>query len=97
VGDDAWRRAQGELLRDLFGNPFRAPPLVDPAWLAWKDRAAVKLAEAIYADRAFDRLPVLGDLLEEAGCAEAAIQEHCRGPGPHARGCFVVDLLTGRG
>jgi hypothetical protein len=45
---------------------------------------------------AFDRLPVLGDLLEEAGCGDAALLAHCRGPGPHAHGCFVVDALTGR-
>jgi hypothetical protein len=49
--------------------------------------------EAIYTDRAFDRLPILADALEEAGCTDAAILEHCRGPGPHVRGCWVVDLL----
>jgi hypothetical protein len=54
------------------------------------------MAEAIYQERAFDRLPILGDLLEEAGCDDAAILSHRRGPGPHCRGCWVVDLLTGR-
>ena len=54
------------------------------------------LAGAIYDERAFDRLPVLGDALEDAGCADAAILAHCRGPGEHVRGCWVVDLLLGK-
>ena len=56
----------------------------------------VKVAQGIYYDRAFDRLPILADALEDAGCHDAAILEHCRQPGPHVRGCWVVDLLTGR-
>jgi hypothetical protein len=54
------------------------------------------LAQAIYDERAFEHLPVLADALEEAGCTDAAILGHCRQPGPHARGCWVVDLLVGR-
>jgi hypothetical protein len=54
------------------------------------------LAEGIYADRAFDRLPILADALEEAGCTDAEVLAHCRGPGPHVRGCWVVDLILGK-
>lgn len=87
------RLGQIELLRDAFGPlPFRRIAL-DPRWLAWNDGTVPKLALAIYEDRAFDRLPVLADALEEAGCGCAEILGHCRGPGPHARGCWVVDLL----
>jgi hypothetical protein len=57
---------------------------------------AGKVGESIYADRAFDRLPILADALEEAGCTDADILAHCRGPGPHARGCWVVDLILGK-
>jgi hypothetical protein len=56
----------------------------------------VKLAQAIYDDRAFDRLPILADALEDAGCHDAGILAHCRGPGPHVKGCWVVDLLLGK-
>jgi hypothetical protein len=84
-----------DFLREIFGNPFR-PVTADPAWLRWNEAAAVHLAETIYDECAFDRLLVLGDALEEAGCAEPAILEHCRRPGPHARGCWAVDLLLGR-
>jgi hypothetical protein len=83
------------LLRDLFGNPFR-PVSVDPAWLAWEGGTARRLAEGVYQDQAFDRLPVLADALEEAGCADEQILGHCRGPGPHARGCWLLDLLLGK-
>jgi hypothetical protein len=106
TGREAWRAAwdvadefQGghpDALRDVFGNPFRPTP-IDPAWLAWTDGAVVKLAQAIYEDRAFDRLPILADALEEAGCADAELLGHLRGPGPHARGCWALDLLLGRG
>jgi hypothetical protein len=85
-----------DLIRDLFGNPFRPPPPLDTAWLAWGDGTVARLARAIYDERAFDRLPVLADALEEAGCTAAGILGHLRGPGPHARGCWALDLLLGR-
>jgi hypothetical protein len=56
----------------------------------------LKLARAIYDDRAFDRLPVLADALEDAGCVERAILDHCRSGGEHVLGCWVVDLLLGK-
>jgi hypothetical protein len=62
----------------------------------WNDGAVVKLAESIYTERAFDRLPILADALEDAGCTDAAVLDHCRGPGPHVRGCWVVDLVLGK-
>lgn len=89
------RPHQSNLLRDLIGNPFR-PVLVDPSWLAWSDGTVVKLAQGIYDDRAFDRLLVLADALEEAGCTNADILAHCRQPEEHVRGCWVVALLLGK-
>jgi hypothetical protein len=38
----------------------------------------------------------LGDALEEAGCSDEEILAHLRGPGPHVRGCWVVDLLLNK-
>jgi hypothetical protein len=69
---------------------------VDTSWLTWSDAIVVKLARGIYDDRAFDRLPILADALEEAGCTDQAILDHLRGPGPHTRGCWAVDLLLSR-
>jgi hypothetical protein len=80
------------LIRDIIANPFH-PITVNPSWLT---RTVVGLAQAIYTDRAFDRLPILADALEEAGCTDADILAHCRGPGPHVRGCWVVDLILGK-
>jgi hypothetical protein len=82
-------------LRDIFGNPFR-PSRLDRAWLAWNERTVQQMAQAIYDERAYDRLPLLADALEDAGCTDAAILDHCRGPGQHVRGCWVVDLLRGQ-
>jgi len=83
-------------LRDLFGNPFRPAHSVIPAWRRWNRGAVVRVAEDIAAKQAFEHLPILADALEEAGCTDAAILGHCRGPGPHVRGCWVVDLLRGQ-
>lgn len=85
-------RAAADLLRDVFGNPFR-PAGFDPAWLT---PTAAALAAGVYADRAFDRLPILADALQDGGCEDDDILAHCRGPGPHARGCWVVDLVLNK-
>jgi hypothetical protein len=82
---------QASLLRDLF-DPFHPVPL-DPHWLT---PSVVSLAQGIYDQRAFDQLPQLAQALEEAGCANHAIHAHCRGPGPHVRGCWVIDLILGK-
>jgi hypothetical protein len=84
------------LLRCVFGNPFCQSAVLDPAWLVWGNGTVSQLAQAIYDDRAFDRMPILADALEEAGCADADILGHCRGPDPHVRGCWVIDLLLGK-
>jgi hypothetical protein len=85
------RIAQADLLREVFGNPFR-PVTIAPACLAWNERTIPKLAQAIYEEGAFDRLPILADALEEAGCTDPALLEHCRRSGGHCRGCWVVDV-----
>jgi hypothetical protein len=91
------RGEQAALLRCLFGNPFRPPPQLGPGWLVWNDRIVQRLAEGIYDERDFTALPVLADALADAGCMDQEVLAHCRGRGPHARGCWVVDLLLGKG
>jgi hypothetical protein len=88
----AWRGRFLHLLRDIFGNPFR-PVAINPAW---RTPTVFTLATGIYAEGAFDRLPILADALQDAGCDSAEVLDHCRGPGPHVRGCWVVDLLLGK-
>jgi hypothetical protein len=83
------------LLRDIFGNPFR-PAAIDPGWRTWNGGTAVQLARTVHEERFFQNLPILADALEEAGCTDTNILDHCRSPGPHARGCWVVDLLLGK-
>jgi len=84
--------AECDLNRCVFGNPYRAVAF-DPEW---RTEAVVGLATGVAADRAFERLPVLADALEDAGCADADVLAHCRGGGPHATGCWVVAGLLGR-
>ena len=81
---------QVQLLRDLFGNPFRPFPPTKQ----WFTQVR-KLAVSIYSEQAFDRLPILAEALEKAGCDNAEILEHCRGQDTHAKGCWVIDVLLG--
>lgn len=105
-----WRQLNSEIsgsearyLRELFGNPFR-PVTIAPDWLTWNSANIPKLAAAIYEHRALpagtfdvERLSVLGDALEEAGCQDPEILGHCREKGAvHLRGCFLIDLLLGK-
>jgi hypothetical protein len=88
-------RTQADLIREIFGDPLR-PPEIDPAWLTWNGGTIPGLAQSIYQERAFDRMPILADALEEAGCAEATLLSHCRDGSGHVRGCWALDALLGR-
>jgi hypothetical protein len=96
---DAEGRLQFELLRDVFGNPFRAVAIAP----GWRTPTVVSLARAAYDERALPagtldpvRLAILADALEEAGCHSTDILTHLRRPCEHVRGCWVVDLLLGK-
>ena len=100
VENDVYRHArrglpcpsQAELVREVIGNPFR-PVACDPTW---RTADVIGVARGIYEDRAFDRLPLLADALMDAGSDDAEMLAHCRSPGPHVRGCWVVDLVLGK-
>jgi hypothetical protein len=77
---------------DMAGNADRATA-VQSRWLAWNHGTIPAIARGIYEERAFHDLPILADALEDAGCTSRDILDHCRGPRPHVRGCWVVDLL----
>lgn len=79
-------------LHEVFGDPFR-PVTFDPRW---RTSDVVGLATAIYEDKAFERMPVLADALMDAGCEDEQVLGHCRGEGPHVRGCWVVDMVLGK-
>jgi hypothetical protein len=83
---DAWCLGA---LRCIFGNPVRAVKFDKK----WRTDTAVSLAQQMYDARAIDRMPILADALQDAGCTSADVLDHCRGPGDHARGCWVVDLV----
>ena len=86
------RRELARLMREIFGNPFRAT-YVEPSWLSWSDGQIARFAQEIYEQRTFGLLRDVARLLEEAGCAEGSILDHCRQAEEHVRGCWVLDLL----
>jgi hypothetical protein len=94
---------QCAVLRCVVGNPFRHPA-TDMNWRSWNGGMVVQLAEAAYEERSLpdgtlarERLAVLADALEDAGCDDAEILGHCREQGAaHVRGCWVLDLILGR-
>ncbi|MFO0825142.1 MAG: hypothetical protein U0792_18815 [Gemmataceae bacterium] len=84
---------QTALLRDIVGNPFR------PATFSreWRTSTAVGIAKGMYESRDFDVMPILADALQDAGCDNADILNHCRDPQQvHVRGCWVVDSVLGK-
>jgi hypothetical protein len=85
---DEWR-AQEQLVREVFGNPFRRVPI----YPGWRWRTVLDLAESIYNERAFNRQSELADALEEVGCEDPEILFHCRDQREHVPGCWVLDLL----
>lgn len=83
------RSPYSSLFRCVFGNPFR-PVTLDPSWLT---SIVTAIAKQMYESRDFSPMPILADALQDAGCDNTVILDHCRGPGPHVRGCWVVDLI----
>ncbi|HJZ58229.1 MAG TPA: hypothetical protein VKE74_25025 [Gemmataceae bacterium] len=84
---------QADLLRDIFGNPFR-PVAFDPSW---RTGTVASLAKGMYESREFSPMPILADALQDAGCENDDVLKHCRDPkAAHVRGCWVVDLVLGK-
>jgi hypothetical protein len=81
--------AQADLLRDIYGNPF-CPVALSPEW---RTSTTVGLARQMYDSRDFGAMPILADAMQDAGCDNEDILDHCRSAGPHVRGCWVVDLV----
>jgi len=90
---DEEESAQARLIRCIVGPRRFRHVTLDPSWLA---SPVPQLADSIYTDHAFDHLPILADALEDAGCTNADILNHCRQPGDHVRGCWVIDLLLAK-
>jgi hypothetical protein len=83
---------QAQIIRDIFGNPFRRT-IITPCWLT---ETVVTLASGIYAERAFDELSILADVLEDSGCENPEILSHCRKESSHVRGCWIIDMVLGK-
>ncbi|HEV3142361.1 MAG TPA: hypothetical protein VGZ47_00590 [Gemmataceae bacterium] len=81
-----------DALRDIVGNPFCEKHL-EPYWLEWRNGTIPRLASTIYEDQRFDLFPILSDALQEAGCTQREMLDHCTSKKMHVRGCWVVDLL----
>jgi hypothetical protein len=87
------RIGQCHLIRDIFGPSVFRPVIFSPEW---RTDTVVTLARQMYDPREFSAMPILADALQDAGCDNDDILNHCRSDGPHARGCWVVDLVLGK-
>jgi hypothetical protein len=87
---------QATLIRDIFVAPPYRPMVVTTAVLAWNGGTVPKIAQIIYEERTFERLPILADALLDADCNSEKLLAHCRSAGPHVRGCWAVDAILGK-
>lgn len=107
-GQSVQQKEYAGVVRDIAGNPFRGgrgchpkrwvwskqrEPIFRP-W--WRTDTVLSLARTMYEARDFSAMPILADALQDAGCSNEDILDHCRQPGEHVRGCWVVDLLLGK-
>jgi hypothetical protein len=90
----AEQKEQAGLVRDVFGHLYFSGK-VDSSWLRWNDGMVPDLARSIYKRRRFEDMPILHDALLDAGCDNQDILDHCESPGPHVRGCWVLDQILG--
>jgi hypothetical protein len=86
-------RAAVAYVRCVFGN--RPPPAL-AAVSEWATSTVTTLARQMYDTRDFDPMPILADALQDSGCDDVVVLDHCRAAGPHVRGCWVIDLLLGK-
>jgi hypothetical protein len=89
----AERRAECDLLREIFGNPFQPPAITHHH----RPPEVLSLAREVYQQRSYDRLPALADAMARAGCTVAPVLEHFRSGDGHVRGCWALDLVLERG
>ena len=80
------------LIRDIFGPNPEEPVIFDPNWLT---SDVVAMARGMFETNDFSAMPILADALQDAGCENEAILNHCRGDGPHVRGNWVVSGILG--
>ena len=88
----AVREHQARLQRDIFGNPYRPAAFFSE----WRTDTAVAIARGMYESRDFSTMPILADALQDAGCDNDDILNHCRSEGIHVRGCWLADLVLGK-
>jgi hypothetical protein len=106
---DPPKSVKAAILRDIVGNPFRPAtllwtPVWSPVhgagrtcpWLRWNDGAIPAKAQAMYDACDFADMPILADMLDDAGCDCEELLRHCRGDTLHVRGCWAIDLILGK-
>ena len=77
---------------DRDGRPKPVPTL-NPEWVRWNDRCPARMAEYVAARRAFEVLPILADALEDAGCDDPDVLDHCRRDTLHTADCWVLRAI----
>jgi hypothetical protein len=86
-------RLMADALRDIVGNPFCSTAF-NPEW---RTSTVLRLTRRMHESLDFTPMPILADALLDAGCDSDSVLSHCRGDGPHVRGCWVVDGILGKG
>ena len=96
-----------DLYREIIGNPFRdyrVQPNFAGGGVCYPDgsrclisETAKQIAEGISLDGGYERMPILADAMEDAGCEDRVMLDHLRSAtAVHVRGCWALDVILGR-
>jgi hypothetical protein len=89
-----YQRFMVESLRCLFGNPFQSQK-IEPSWMKLNGGAALRIARKIQSEHRFEDMKKLGRTLNEGGCTNSEVLDHCLQSVLHVPGCWVIDMLLG--
>jgi hypothetical protein len=93
IDEIAFHEVVMSMIHDVFDRRLFRPITLSPSWLT---STVTALAQQMYDSRDFAAMPILADALQDAGCDDEQVLGHCRGPGPHVRGCCVIDLILSK-
>lgn len=91
--------SDGDSVRKQGAGATFGADLVRPEWLSWHGGTVRKLAEMISREQRWGDAVILADALEESGCDDAVVLDHCRRRAENVQsaGRWVIEAILAAG